>query len=54
MVGKQFRPSCIMYNMGGEFKFESNVLSANAGKWKTTSVSGWNVLCTICSASSQS
>ena len=45
-------PSCITYNVGGVFT--SIVLSAKAGKWRITGMSGANVFCTICSASSPS
>ena len=36
-------PSCIAYDVRSEFEFESNELSAKAGKWRMTVVSGWNV-----------
>ena len=45
-------PSCITYNVGGVFT--SIVLSAKAGKWRITGISGANVLCTVCNASSPS
>ena len=47
-------PSCIAYNVGSESEFESIELSTKAGKWRMTGMSGWNVQCTICSASSPS
>ena len=43
MVGIQFMPFCITYNVGSEFEFKSNEPSAKAGKWRMTGVSGWNV-----------
>ena len=46
--------SCITYYVGIEFELESIVPSTKAGKWRMTGVSGWNVQCTICSASSPS
>ena len=48
----QLMPSCITYNVGSES--ESIVPSTKAGKWRITGISGANVLCTICSASSPS
>ena len=45
-------PSCITYNLGGVFV--SIVLFPKAGKWRITGISGANVLCTVCNASSPS
>ena len=45
-------PSCIIYNVGGVFV--SIVLPTKAGKWRITGISGANVLCTVCNASSPS
>ena len=45
-------PSCITYNIGGVFV--SIVLFTKAGKWRITGISGANVLCTVCNASSPS